>query len=63
MRRTEAVTDRAATKEDLVVIDADIKKGGVSSKAARVKDHRIYLNEAPLYSGFADELVGLEKGR
>ncbi|MEK7655597.1 MAG: trigger factor [Patescibacteria group bacterium] len=62
MRRTEAVTDRAATKEDLVVIDMDIKKGGVSIEGGAAKGYRIYLNEAHYIPGFADELVGLKKG-
>ncbi|MBI4138879.1 trigger factor [Candidatus Uhrbacteria bacterium] len=62
MRRQEVVTDRAATKDDLVVIDMEIKKDGVVVEGGSAKGYRIYLNEPHYIPGFSDELLGLKKG-
>jgi trigger factor len=62
MRRTEQVMDRAATQEDMLLIDLEIKKDNVQLEGGVSKNYRIYLNEAHYIPGFADQLVGLKKG-
>lgn len=62
MRRTEAVVDRAATKDDLVMLDLEIKKDGVVVEGGTAKNYRVYLNEPHYIPGFAEQLVGVKKG-
>lgn len=62
MRRTEARVARAATAEDLAIIDLEIKKDGVTIEGGSGKDYRIYLNEDHYLPGFAKELIGIKEG-
>ncbi len=62
MRRTEAAADRAATNEDAVVIDLDIKKDNVPVEGGATQNYKIYLNESHVIPGFAEKLVGVKKG-
>lgn len=62
MRRQEVVVDRAATQEDLVIVDLEIKKDGVVLEGGTAKSHRVYMQEPHYIPGFAEELVGLKKG-
>ncbi len=62
MRRTEAVVDRPATKEDMLTIDLVIKKDGVPVEGGTTKNYRVYLNEQNTIPGFAEKLVGAKKG-
>lgn len=62
MRRQEVVTERAATGEDMVIVDLEIKKDNVILEGGTAKGHRVYLNEAHYIPGFAEQLVGLKKG-
>lgn len=62
MRRKEAVVDRAAAKEDMVVIDLEIKKDHVVVEGGVSRDYRVFLNEEQYIPGFADKLVGIKKG-
>jgi trigger factor len=62
MRRVEAVVDRAAEKEDMVMIDLEIKKDNVPLEGGASKDYRIYLNEEQYIPGFADKLLGAKRG-
>jgi trigger factor len=62
MRRVEVVVDRAATKEDMVLIDLEIKKDHVTVEGGVSRDYRVYLNEEQYIPGFADKLVGVKKG-
>lgn len=62
MRRQEVVVDRAATAEDLVVIDLEMKKDGVLLEGGAGRGHRVYLAENHYIPGFSKELVGVKKG-
>lgn len=62
MRRTEAVTASAATKDHLVDIDLDILKDNVLIEGGSTKNHRVFLNETHYIPGFAEKLVGVKKG-
>lgn len=62
MRRRETAVDRAATTEDLVILDLEIKKDGVPLEGGTARSHRVYMHEPHYIPGFAEELVGLKKG-
>ena len=62
MRRTEVAVDRAAIKEDAVLIDLEIKKDHVPVEGGNANDYKVYLNEPQYIPGFADKLVGAKKG-
>jgi trigger factor len=62
MRRSEVVTDKAAGKDDMVLVDMEIKKDHVPVEGGTSRDHRVYLNEAHYIPGFAEKLVGAKKG-
>lgn len=62
MRRTETLVDRAATNEDLVLIDLDMHKDHVALEGGTARDHRVSLNEAHYIPGFAEQLVGSKAG-
>ncbi len=61
MRRTEAVVDRPATLEDLVIIDLEMKKGNVPVEGGSGQNYRVYLNEDQYIPGFSKELEGVKK--
>ncbi len=62
MRRTEAAVDRAATAEDLVVIDLEMKKDNVIIDGGAGANYRVYLSEEHYIPGFGKELVGMKAG-
>src|SRR5574337_265779 len=62
MRRTEARVERAATADDLVIIDLEMKKAGVILEGGSSQDYRVYLNEEHYIPGFTKELVGMKAG-
>lgn len=62
MRRAEAAVDRAATKDDVAVIDLEITKDKVLIEGGAARDFKVYLNEASVIPGFTDHLVGSKKG-
>lgn len=62
MRRTEAVVERAATADDLVIIDLEMKKDNVIIDGGAGNDYRVYLSEEHYIPGFAKELVGIKAG-
>ncbi len=62
MRRNEIVVDRAATMDDLVVVDLSIKKNSVPIEGGASVDYRIYLNEPNYIPGLAEKIVGAKKG-
>lgn len=62
MRRTESVVDRPAGREDMALIDLEIRKNGVVVDGGVTKDYRVYLNEEQYIPGFAEKLVGAKKG-
>ncbi len=62
MRRSEAAVDRAATADDLVVIDLEMKKDNVIIDGGAGTDYRVYLSEEHYIPGFSKELVGIKAG-
>ncbi len=62
MRRTEARVERAATMEDLVIIDLEMKKDHVVLEGGSGKDYRVYLAENHYIPGFNKELEGIKPG-
>lgn len=62
MRHVEVVVDRAAAKEDMAIVDLEIKKDRVVVEGGTSHDYRVYLNEPQYIPGFADKLVGAKKG-
>lgn len=61
LRRSEAAVDRAATREDAVVIDLEIKKDKVPIEGGAARDYKIYLHETHYIPGFAEKLIGTKK--
>lgn len=62
MRHTETLVDRAATAEDLVIVDLEIKRDGVVIEGGTGQDYRIYMAEEHYIPGFAKELEGVKAG-
>jgi trigger factor len=62
MQRKEVLSTEAATKEDLVVIDLDMKKDHVVLEGGTGRDYRIYLAEDNYIPGFSEKLVGIKPG-
>ncbi len=62
MRRTEAAVDRAATAEDVVVIDLEIRKDKVVVEGGTTQNYKVFLNENHVIPGFAEKLIGSKKG-
>lgn len=62
MRHEEIVADKAATKDDMLVIDLEMKKDGVILEGGNAKGYRIYLAEEHFIPKFTDQLIGLKKG-
>ncbi len=62
MRRTETLVERAATVDDLVLIDLDIHKDRVALEGGGARNYRVYLNEAHYIPGFAEQLIGSTAG-
>jgi len=62
MRRTEARVERAATMDDLIVIDMEMTKDKVAIEGGTGTGFRVYLNEPNYIPGMADQLVGMKAG-
>ncbi len=62
MQRKEVRSSNAATKEDLVVVDLDMKRDNVLLEGGTGRDYRIYLAEDHYIPGFSDKLVGIKEG-
>ncbi|MFA5936083.1 MAG: trigger factor [Patescibacteria group bacterium] len=62
MRRQEVAVDRAATKDDMLLLDLEIKKGNVPLEGGASQNYRVYLNEPHYIPGFTEQVVGLKKG-
>jgi len=60
MRRAEALVDRPATNDDLVIIDLEMKNEGVSVEGGSGQDFRVYLSEPQYIPGLAKELEGIK---
>ncbi len=62
MRRVESPVERAATADDLVVIDLEMKKDNVIIDGGVGTGYRVYLSEDHYIPGFSKELVGMKAG-
>lgn len=62
MRRTEVAVERAATTEDLVIIDLEMTKDKVIIDGGAGTDYRVYLSEEHYVPGFSKELIGIKAG-
>ncbi|MEO5928158.1 MAG: trigger factor [Patescibacteria group bacterium] len=61
MRRQEVIANRAATKDDMVVLDLDLKKDNVSLEGGASINYKVYLNEPHYIPGFSEQIIGLKK--
>lgn len=61
MQSKEVLANRAAGKDDKVVVNMDITKDNVPVEGGQAKDMAVYLSEAHYIPGFNEELVGLKK--
>ncbi|HWQ99966.1 MAG TPA: trigger factor [Candidatus Methylomirabilis sp.] len=62
MQTKEVRSGDAATKQDLVVIDLDIKKDLVQLEGGAGRDYRIFMAEDHYIPGFTDKLMGVKEG-
>jgi trigger factor len=62
MQRKEVRSTNPATKEDLIVIDLEMKKDNVILEGGVAKGYRIYLSEEHYIPGFAEKLLGMKEG-
>lgn len=62
MRRNEVRVDRAASMEDLVIIDLTMSRDGVVVEGGTGRDYRIYMNEPHYIPGFTEAIRGLKEG-
>ncbi|HVM90487.1 MAG TPA: trigger factor [Verrucomicrobiae bacterium] len=62
MRRVESPVDRAATMDDMVVIDMEMSQNNVALEGGTGKDYRVYLFEKNYIPGMTEKLVGMKPG-
>lgn len=60
--KLEDVTDRAASKEDVVSIDFDGSVDGEAIKGGSAKNYQLDLTNSNFIEGFADQIVGHSTG-
>ena len=60
--KLEAVTDRPASKEDVVSIDFDGSVNGETIKGGSAKNYQLDLSNSNFIEGFADQIVGHNAG-
>lgn len=56
--KLEDVTDRAAAKEDIAIIDFDGSVDGESIKGGSAKNYQLDLQNSNFIEGFADQIIG-----
>lgn len=61
MRRQEVIANHPATKDDMVVIDLELKKDNVPLEGGASINYKVYLNEPHYIPGFAEQVVGMKK--
>lgn len=61
-RATTNPVDRAAKKDDLVLVDFDVLQDNVPIENGKSKDHPVVIGEGKFIPGFEDKLVGKKKG-
>ncbi len=62
MQRKEVRSSNPATKEDLIIIDLEMKKDHVILEGGVANGYRIYLAEEHYIPGFAEKLIGMKEG-
>jgi trigger factor len=62
MRHEEVVTEEAATKDHMAIIDLVMKKDNVILEGGTAKDYRVYLAEEHYIPKFSEQLLGLKRG-
>lgn len=60
MRAKQKLTDRAATKDDRVIVDLNMTKNGAPIEGGQARGHAIDLFKPYFIEGFADQLIGLK---
>ncbi|MCC7357473.1 trigger factor [Candidatus Uhrbacteria bacterium] len=61
MRRNEIATDQAATMDDMILVNLNIRDGQVPIEGGQSTNYRVYLNEQSYIPGFAEKVVGMKK--
>lgn len=62
MRHEEVLTEAAATKDHMLIIDLEMKKDNVVLEGGVAKNYRVYLAEEHYIPKFSEQLIGLKKG-
>ncbi|MCL4732873.1 trigger factor [Patescibacteria group bacterium] len=62
MQRKEVVKLQPATKEDLIVIDLEMKRDHVILEGGTAQGYRVYLAEEHYIPGFTEKLIGMSTG-
>lgn len=62
MRAEDIKVERAATLDDMVMIDMEMLHNNVTLEGGKGSDYRVYLNEPHYIPGMAEQLVGLKEG-
>jgi trigger factor len=62
MRRTEVLVDRAATMDDLVIVDMEMSRDHVALEGGTGRDYRVYLSEPQYIPGLTQKLEGIKAG-
>lgn len=62
MRRTESTVERAATKDDAITIDVEMKKDGVVIEGGTGAGYKVYLGEPHYLPSFTEQLLGMKAG-
>ena len=62
MRHEQTLVDRAATKEDVITVDLEMKKDGVIIEGGTGNDYKVFLSEPHYLPSFTEQLLGLKAG-
>lgn len=62
MQAKEVIKQGSATKDDMVLIDMNMKDTGVPIEGGQAKNYRVYLGEEHYIPGFNEQLVQAQKG-
>ncbi|MFO0764799.1 MAG: trigger factor [Patescibacteria group bacterium] len=62
MRAEDIKVERAATLEDMVMIDMEMVHNNVTLEGGKGADYRVYLNEPHYIPGMTEQLVGVKEG-
>ncbi len=61
-KETRARSTETATKADKVLVNMNLKKGGVPIEGGQALGHSVYLNESYYVPGFVDQVLGMKEG-